>query len=171
MPRFLTGAGRLIDNVEWGADVLAAVSLVIMMLTISMDAIGRFFGAPLQGAYEFTEYYLMVIVAFAALSRSFRTGGQVRLEILDPWLSRIPARLAYRAVVLVSLLAFVLMLWITAPEAWTRIADRDTTFGLIQWPLYLSYVWVPLGVGLLCLRLAYELICPSEPHNDLDEAI
>lgn len=171
MPRLIEAFTVFVDRIERGADILAGVSLLAMMLLISADALGRLFGSPIQGAYEFTEYYLMVIVAFAALSRSYRTGGQVKLELLEPWLARVPGKAAYRAAVAASLIAFLILLWFSAGDAAHRIADRDTTFGVIQWPLYLSYVWLPIGVGLLSLRLIAELIRPSEIGHDLDEPI
>lgn len=165
----MNGVDRLIDRLERGMDVLAGISLLLMMLVISADALGRFFGSPVQGAYEFTAYYLMVIVAFGALPRSFRTGGQVKLDLLEPWLSRIPGRAAYRLVILLSLAAFLLLFWFSAGDAWRRISHRDTTFGVIQWPIYLSYVWLPIGVGILSLRLALEFVRPGEESVSIGE--
>jgi len=161
----------IVGQLERSADTLAGISLLAMMLLISADALGRLFGAPVQGAYEFTTYYLMVIAAFAALPRSYRTGGQVRLELLEPWLARIPGKAAYRGVVLVSLAAFLILLWFSGEEALRRIIDRDTTFGAIQWPLYLSYVWLPIGVGILVLRLALELVLPDGPGHEAEGEI
>lgn len=158
----MTAVRRLADRLERGGDILAGASLLLMMVVISADAIGRLFGSPVQGAYEFTSYYLMVIAGFAALSRSYTTGGQVRLELFEPWLERMPGRASYRGAVALSLVAFAILFWFTAEEAAERIIARDTTFGVIQLPLYLSYVWLPIGVGLLCLRLTVELIVPTE---------
>lgn len=162
---------RLVDWLERGADLLAGISLLLMMVLISADALGRLFGAPVQGAYEFTSYYLMVIAAFAALPRSYTTGGQVRLELLEPWLRKLPGHAAYRGVVALSLAAFLVLFWFTAEEATQRIVNRDTTFGVIQWPLYLSYVWLPIGVGLLCLRLVVELALPTVPAGETEEPL
>lgn len=162
---------RLVDRLERGADLLAGISLLAMMVLISADALGRLFGTPVQGAYEFTSYYLMVITAFAALPRSYATGGQVRLELLEPWLRRLPGQAAYRGVVALSLAAFLILFWFSGGEAWERIVARETTFGVIQWPLYLSYVWLPIGVGLLCLRLAVELIVPQVPAGETEEPL
>lgn len=167
MRRLVTVVRRLVDRLERGADILAGASLVLMMVLISADAIGRLFGTPVQGAYEFTSYYLMVIAAFTALSRSYTTGGQVRLELLEPYLERLPGRAAYRGAVALSLAAFAILFWFTAEEAAERIIARDTTFGVIQWPLYLSYVWLPVGVGLLCLRLMVELIAPTDRPGEV----
>ena len=159
----MTSIERLIDHLERAGDILAGIGLIAMMLGISADALGRLFGMPLQGAYEFTAYYLMVIVAFMALPRSYVTGGQVRLELLQPRLDRLPGKIAWRGIAFLSLIAFLILLWFSAEEAWRRIAERERTFGVIQWPLYLSYVWVPLGVLLLVARLGLEVIRPLEP--------
>ena len=140
---------------------MAAICLLTMMLTISADAIGRFMGSPLQGAYEFTELYLMVIVSFLPLARSVVTGGQVRMELLMPLLERVPGRAVYRLVNALTLAALLLILWTALPEALDQIAERETSYGLIQWPLYLSYVWFPIGVALLALRLLAEILTPS----------
>lgn len=160
-----------LERLERVADSVAAVCLLLMMVTISVDALGRFMGSPLQGAYEFSELYLMVIVAFLPLARSMVTGGQVRMELLVPILERIPGRLVYRATMLVTLCAFILLLWVTAPEALRKFAARETSFGLVQWPLYLSYVWLPVGIAILCARIVAEIIRPSDLSAHESEAI
>ena len=77
-------AGLILARLERFGDIIAAACLLVMMFTISTDALGRFMGSPLQGAYEFAELYMMVIVAFLPLARSVVTGGQVRMELLVP---------------------------------------------------------------------------------------
>lgn len=166
--------GRVLGRLERVGDAAAGLCLVVMMLTISTDALGRFMGAPLQGAYEFSELYLMVLIAFLPLARSVATGGQVRMELLAPVLERIPGRLVHRATMLVALAAFLMLLSVTVPEAAGKFATRETSFGLVQWPLYLSYVWAPIGVALLCVRLAFEVVHPSPlegAHAEGPEAI
>ncbi|WP_339948088.1 TRAP transporter small permease [uncultured Albimonas sp.] len=153
--------GRILDRVERAGDGVAALCLIVMMITISVDAIGRFMGAPLQGAYEFSELYLMVLIAFLPLARSLATGGQVRMELLAPVLERIPGRAVHRLTMALALGAFGMLLWVCVPEAAEKFAARETSFGLVQWPLYLSYVWAPVGIALLCVRLAYEVVAPS----------
>tara|TARA_R110001599_G_scaffold37386_2_gene116079 strand:- start:258 stop:758 length:501 start_codon:yes stop_codon:yes gene_type:complete len=156
-----------LERLERTGDILAALCLLIMMITISVDALGRFMGFPLQGAYELSELYLMVIVAFLPLARSVVTGGQVRMELLVPILEKVPGRLVYRLTTALALTAFLLLLWVAIPEALEKITAQETSYGLIQWPLYLSYVWLPIGITLLCLRLVAEIIRPAaaEAHG------
>lgn len=160
-----------LERFERIGDIMAAICLLLMMTMISIDALGRFIGAPLQGAYEFTELYMMVIVSFLPLARSVVTGGQVRMELLVPVLERVPGRAVYRLTMILALGSFMLLLWVAVPEALEKIEARETSFGLIQWPLYASYVWMPIGVSLLCLRLLSEIIRPSAVDSHMTEAI
>ncbi|GHF67473.1 TRAP transporter small permease [Seohaeicola zhoushanensis] len=157
----------ILERFERVGDVVAAACLLLMMGAISIDALGRFMGSPLQGAYEFSELYLMVIIAFLPLARSVVTGGQVRMELLLPVLEKVPGRAVYRATTALALAAFLLTLWVAVPEALDKIAERETSYGLVRWPLYMSYVWFPVGIVLLCLRLVAEIIRPApvKPHG------
>lgn len=161
----------LLDRLERFGDVVAALCLLVMMVAISTDALGRFMGSPLQGTYEFTELFMMVIVAFLPLARSVVTGGQVRMELLAPVLEKVPGRAVYRLTMILALASFLLLLWVAIPEALDQIEARETSFGLIQWPLYASYIWMPIGVALLCLRLLAEIIRPSAVDSHVTEAI
>lgn len=161
----------LLDRLERFGDVVAALCLLVMMVAISTDALGRFMGSPLQGTYEFTELFMMVIVAFLPLARSVVTGGQVRMELLAPVLEKVPGRAVYRLTMILALASFLLLLWVAIPEALDQIEARETSFGLIQWPLYASYIWMPIGVALLCLRLLAEIIRPSAVDSHVTEVI
>ena len=163
--------GLWLERLERIGDIAAALCLLVMMATISIDALGRFMGSPLQGTYEFTELYMMVIVAFLPLARSVVTGGQVRMELLVPVLEKVPGRAVYRLTMILALGSFLLLLWVAVPEALDNIEARETSFGLIQWPLYASYIWMPIGVSLLCLRLLSEIIRPSAVNSHVAEAI
>lgn len=140
---------------------VAQLSLVIMMFSISADALGRYvFNRPLQGSFEFTSLYLMVIVTFLAMPATYATGGMVRLDILKGPLSRLPWHLSERFNTFAGALVFGFIAWHAGHEAYEKFASRDTMFGVIQFPVYWSYVWVPLGCGLMALRLAHECVFP-----------
>jgi TRAP-type C4-dicarboxylate transport system permease small subunit len=55
--------------------------------------------------------------------------------------------------------------YFTATEAIERFRNLDTTFGAIQFPIYWSYVWVPLGCGLLSLRLITAALLGTARRN------
>lgn len=147
--------------------MIAQAAMCIMMLSISADALGRYlFNRPLQGSFEFTTLYLMVIVTFLGLPATYARGGHIRLDVLRPWLARIPGNPVERLNALLAAAVFGFLAWHSGGEAVGKFIDRDTTFGVIQFPLYWSYVWVPLGCGLLALRLAVEIVYPPAEHED-----
>lgn len=140
---------------------IAQLSLLVMMLSISADALGRYaFNRPLQGSFEFTSLYLMVIVTFLAMPASYSAGGMVRLDILSAPLSRIPWHLSERINTFAGAAVFGFIAWHSGHEALEKFISRDTTFGVIQFPMYWSYVWVPLGCGLMAIRLTHEFVFP-----------
>ncbi|WP_165978857.1 TRAP transporter small permease [Antarcticimicrobium luteum] len=152
---------------------IAQASLMVMMLSISADALGRYvFNSPLQGSFEFNSLYLMVIVTFLGMPASYARGGMVRLDVLTGVLSRIPWQLSERFNTLTGAAVFGFVAWHSGLEAIDKFASRDTTFGVIQFPVYWSYVWVPLGCGLMALRLAYEIVFPvvrAVRHEEVTE--
>lgn len=161
---------RLLHILELIFMRFAQLSLLIMMFSISADALGRYvFNRPLQGSFEFTSLYLMVIITFLAMPAAYATGGMVRLDVLKGPLSRIPWHLSERFNTFAGALVFGFVAWHAGHEAFEKFASRDTTFGVIQFPIYWSYVWVPLGCGLVALRLAYECIFPASGQVRLDE--
>lgn len=161
---------RLLHILELIFMRVAQLSLLIMMFSISADALGRYvFNRPLQGSFEFTSLYLMVIITFLAMPAAYATGGMVRLDVLKGPLSRIPWHLSERFNTFAGALVFGFVAWHAGHEAFEKFASRDTTFGVIQFPIYWSYVWVPLGCGLVALRLAYECIFPASGQVRLDE--
>lgn len=156
---------RILSAVEIACMSLALLTLFLIMMSITVDAFGRYFlNAPLKGQYEFTALYLMVILTFMGLSRTQSLGGHVAISVMEPILEKIPFRLVARAVSLASAIAFALVTWLTGEEALARIAARTTTFGAVQFPTYLSYCWVPLGTGILTLRLLHQAIWPLPPQ-------
>lgn len=140
---------------------VAMISVFIMMISISADAMSRYlFGSPITGQYEFTQYYLLVILIFMAFSRTYIIGGHIRIRILDPILQKIPFDFSERLNAILAALAFGVLTYVSAMEAVGKFVNQDKLFGAIQFPIYWSYVWVPLGCGLMTLRLAYDIIYP-----------
>lgn len=159
MPKILEKGLSALDRI---CLAVAQLAIFVMMLSITADALGRyFFNRPLQGSFEFTTLYLMVILTFLGLPATYASGGHIRLDVLRPWLMRIPGNPVERLNSLIAAGVFGFLAWYSGIEAISKFVERDATFGVIQFPLYWSYVWVPVGCGLLALRLAVEVIFPS----------
>lgn len=146
--------------------VLAGISLVLMMLAISADAAGRYlFDSPVQGAYELTGLYLMVMAVFLLLSANQAGGHHVRLDAAAGWLRRKLGPAYDRILALIALAAFAPLGWTVTEEGVERLLAQDVTFGPIAFPLYLSYIWVPIGVLALLFRLTLDVVQPEAPED------
>jgi TRAP-type C4-dicarboxylate transport system permease small subunit len=161
---------RILELFEKLFMAVAMISMFVMMLSISADALSRYLlGRPITGQYEFTQFYLLVILVFMALPRTYGIGGHIRLKLLDGYRRKIPFNLAERCNVMLAGIAFGAITYISGLEAIDKFANQDRLFGAVQFPIYWSYVWVPLGCGLMALRLIYEIVVPAQRHDDQRE--
>ncbi|MDF0596594.1 TRAP transporter small permease [Psychromarinibacter halotolerans] len=157
---------RILSAFETIAIIAAATALLLIMFSITIDAFGRYFlNSPLQGQYEFTSLYLMVILTFLGMPKIQALGGHIAVPLFQGLISSIPGRPVERIIFLMSAAAFSYITWMTGIEALEKIAHRTTTFGAIQFPTYLSYCWVPVGTALITLRLLFQSVWPPEPHT------
>lgn len=162
-PRFLALFEKLFMAV-------AMISIFVMMLSISADALGRYlFGSPITGQYEFTQFYLLVILVFMALPRTYVIGGHIRLNILDRYRRKIPFNLSERCNLALGGIVFGAIAYVSGLEAIDKFVHQDKLFGAVQFPIYWSYVWVPLGCGLMALRLIYEIFAPVQGQDSQQE--
>lgn len=146
-------------RVENALAALSLVSAFAMMLLVSADAVSRYlFNAPLQIQYEFTTYYLMVISILPALSWTYRLQGHVRVNLVELSMPT-GVRIAWRLIALgLSFVLFAAITWYSGAFAYEVWADGDALFGVIDWPVWMARIWVPLGTGVLAIRLAFDLI-------------
>lgn len=164
MPRMLENGLSFFDRAFL---IVAQGAIFLMMLSISADALGRYLlNRPLQGSFEFTSLYLMVILTFLGMPATYARGGHIRLDVLRPYLARIPGKPVERINALVAACVFGILTWYAGGEAISKFIERDTTFGIVQFPLYWSYVWVPLGCGALTLRLLVEVVFPPREGDE-----
>ena len=161
---------RILEQFEKLFMAVAMISMFVMMLSISADALSRYlFGSPITGQYEFTQFYLLVILVFMALPHTYGIGGHIRLKLLDGYRRRLPFNISERCNVMLAGIAFGAIAYISGLEAIDKFANQDRLFGAIQFPIYWSYVWVPLGSGLMALRLIYEIFVPGQRRESQRE--
>lgn len=147
------------EKLEKAVFWLGLTAIFLMMLSITSDTIARYvFRHAIDGAFEFTQNYLMVGAVFLSMSYTYKVNGHIRLELFNKLLpQRIKGILFYPNTVL-PMMFFALIAyegWLKTWEAWV---GNESLVGVVSWPTYLSYVWIPLGAGIMVLRLLLELI-------------
>ena len=101
---------------------LAVIAAGAMMLLTSADASARYlFNAPIVGAYEITEKYLMPATVFLGFSWAYRGGVFIRVTFLvDRFPSALKRACDYVAWS-ISLACCGLFAWATARQAYSEI--------------------------------------------------
>ncbi|TQR12279.1 TRAP transporter small permease [Psychrobacillus soli] len=133
---------------------LSQIALVIMMTLTTFDALSRhFFSKSITGAYEVTEMYLMVMLVFLSMSYVQKVDGHIRLDIIFERLSK---RVQDILNIIFYLLAAAMMFFIGYQGfnmTLTAMQNNLIASGLINFPLWLSYIWIPIGSFLIMIRL------------------
>lgn len=149
------------DSIEKGFEKLevlclrlSQIALVIMMVLTTLDALSRhLFSKSITGAYEVTEMYLMVMLVFLSMSYVQKVDGHIRLDIIFERLSK---RVQDVLNIVFYLLAAAMMFFIGYQGfnmTVTALQNNLIASGLINFPLWLSYIWIPIGSFLIMIRL------------------
>lgn len=143
--------------------IIAGIAIVAAMLLVSADALLRYiFAAPLAFQLHVSEFYLLPASLTMALAWGYRTGGTIQIRLLiaalPDWLVGPLTRVG-----LVAGSAYMGYLawrgWLIFLGAFQR---NEVVMGVVDWPVSLSWIWIPLGCGLLALRLLMDAVAPEQ---------
>lgn len=128
-----------------------------MVITVA-DVVARYaFRRHIAGSYEYVAL-LFVYLIFFGLAYAQRQDAHITFGILYDRLPR-KARLFTEGVVLViSFILFSALTWYTAKSAWVNYLLGDTMLGAVQVVTWPSRVGVPVGCGVLALRLLVQIV-------------
>lgn len=158
---------RVVTGLERLTIIIAGIAMFLMMIGISFDAFGRYlFNTPVPGNYEATQWYLLPAFVFLSMSANYASGAHVALDVLTPFFGKLLGLNHLRLIALITLIAVLPLGWYTGLEAIHKFQTLETTLGMIAWPKYWSYVWLPAGIVLFCARLTCEIIQPTT-HLDI----
>lgn len=153
----IAAADRVLQHIENVLMVFGGGAIALAMVLVSADAFSRHvFSNPLTFQYTLTESFLMVMAFSLGLPWGYRTGGRIRILLL---LTAVPApvRLWVMRVGNVAAAIYLSVLaWQTFGKAETAFSRNDLIMGVIDWPVGWSWVWMPVGLGFLVLRLLVD---------------
>lgn len=144
--------------------IVAIVALVFAQVClnladkIAVAATGSGVGLTIPSYADFTGFFLAAST-FLALAYALRTGGHIRVTLVT---NRLPDRIRRGVEIAVALLALAMsgyatwymgLLWLESLE----FGDRSS--GMVSVPLWLPQTPVVLGLAILAIALADELIC------------
>ncbi len=132
--------------------------LSIMLIMVADVSLRYFANEPLAWAYDLIAQYLMVAVFFFSLSTTQREGENIRVDVL---VRVMPTRL-HHALCCIGFIASTIMLLIIAYEGGhkTLVAWRagEVLAGVVAWPTWVANIMVPIGAGMLAVRLSISTV-------------
>jgi TRAP-type C4-dicarboxylate transport system permease small subunit len=151
---------RALTAGERFASALAAVALFLIMAIVASDVALRYlFNRPWGWSYDFISLYVMVGLFFLALSRTFAVNGHVSVDLLHHYLTPSTRRWCELVICLLSAGLFALVTQAGAIRAWQSYVDNDILAGGLAWPSWPSAALMPLGAGMITLRLSLSMVC------------
>jgi TRAP-type C4-dicarboxylate transport system permease small subunit len=145
---------QLQARLERGCSFAAAVALFVMMLIVTLDVGLRYFAnEPLTWSHDFVSLYLTISLFFLALARTMAEEGHIRVDLLHKYMS---ARTIRVFEIVNSLLAaglFALIGVLGYLQTLTQYEGSEVIASSVNWPTWMSTVFVPIGAGLMTLRL------------------
>lgn len=148
------------------------LALAGMMFLTTADVVGRyFFNAPVLGAFEMTEY-LMLIVIFSFLAFAQSEKAHITVDIFFDRLPRKLARWINRANHLVCLAMMLLVTWMGIMQA-IDLKNNGEISTLLKVPDYPFAGFLVLGCAVLSLEFFIDLIAPESdaPYGNEQEIL
>ena len=138
--------------------LFGTLGMLAAMLVGVADVVGtEFFGRPVLGTLEFTES-TMVLVVFGALAYAQERRAHIRVELLYSHVGPRGKSFMEAVTHIVAFLFFALMGWQGYAELLYSWEIMESTMGSVRFPLYPARSLLLLGVALLLLRLAIDIV-------------
>lgn len=154
----LTRLDRLLSGLERGMLVAAGGLMLAMMSIVVSDVVLRYaFHRPLSWAYDVISLYLMGGAFFLSLSSAYASQHQVGVDLLVRRFGPDGRRVFEIVTCLVALPLFLALAWVGGVRAVSAVLNGDAMVGPIAWPTWISASAVPIGAGVLILRLLLRL--------------
>lgn len=139
------------DSLYLASGYAAGLCIILIMLIILAQIVGRMFGFIVPSAEDFSGYCLAG-ATFLGLAYTFRTGGHIRVTLLIHRLPPLLGRVVEACVLLLALGLTSFMTFYSVHLIWESYVFNDVSYGYIPIPLWIPQI--PLGVGSLALNLA-----------------
>lgn len=149
----------IIGRISYIGVYISGVLAVIMCFLAFYGVLRRYaFNRPEPYSYELSTIFLLVGVVLA-LPYIQRVGRHLRVDILaNTFPGIIQAILLDLLAPLLALFYLVPMTWKSWENAWYSLQVGERSFSAWAPPYFPIKVWIPIGIGLLCLVLLSQLI-------------
>ncbi|MDD2499010.1 MAG: TRAP transporter small permease [Desulfitobacteriaceae bacterium] len=150
---------KTMDKIDRIFSAIGMICLFAIMVVVSVDGLGRsLFDSPITGAYVLVEKYLMVAMIFPVIGFTWAKKGHIGVNIFYDKMPKWVQNIAYLITILFGLSLFALIGFTGYETTIKALVGNQVTSGLIRWPLWLAYIWMPIGCAVFCARLIIEFV-------------
>lgn len=147
-----------LSQLALGLLLLGTVGMIASMFIGVADVIGtKFFDHPVLGTLEFTES-TMVLIVFGALAYTQERRGHIRVELLYNHVGPRGQSCMEAVTHIVAFIFFAILAWQAVGELQYSWEMKEATMGSVRFPLYPARFLLLLGVLLLLVRLALDVV-------------
>ena len=162
--RVLAAVSRGCDRVEWVTVRLAALALTAMVALTTGDALARYFlSAPIEGAMELSNEFLMPTLVYFAISYVYKLGGHVRVSIFSDLLAPSVQRVLLRISDALTVLLFAAITWGIVSRTISSYLMNEYSSSPLGYHLAPSYAIVAVGSFLMTLRTLVATVTGQHP--------
>lgn len=143
-------------RLESASVLLAAVSLLVMMVLITVNAFSRYFlREGIYGTHEVITLYLMGMIVWFSMARTEHANRHVQIDLFARRLPYAVQRVLRTFSLVLSALTVSIILYAT----WGRLLSNwgNTMVGAIPFPLGVSWLVIVIGAALLLLRFLVKV--------------
>jgi TRAP-type C4-dicarboxylate transport system permease small subunit len=138
--------------------LVAAISSFLIMILVVANIFGRyFFNSPITGAFEVTESLLVVSIMLALATTQYHD-GHIRVTILTRRMPRVWAHFAKVCTLAISIVFFMWCGYASWKFAYESYSFNEQEWGTITFPLYPFKFVVFVGIVLLAVQFAFDMI-------------
>ena len=137
------------------------MAMFLTMAIVGSEVIARYFlNAPLAWAFDVLTLYVMPAIFFFGLPGSYSKGAHIAVDILVQRLPPVPVALTTLLCRLGGIVLFACLLYFGFGLTIESYRTGDTKTGVLTFLVWPSAMLVPLGCGLVLLRMLSQL--PSD---------
>ncbi len=152
----------ILESVSKYVSIVAVVTVSIavgwLVLAITLSVMSRYFwGEPILLVDEMSRYALIAIV-FIGLARCQRADKHIKIRIVTQLLTKERQNQVALATKIMTVLFLGWFVWITSTYVHRLYTNEVASLTLLETPLWIPYLVVPVGFSLLTLELLLEVI-------------
>ena len=134
-----------------------AIGVILMALNTIANVISRFvFNHSIIFAEELNSIFIL-LVTFAGIGYAARHGRHIRMSAISDALPK-PARKVLMIAVTAITAALLLILAWYAVQYIISLHAKGRVYPALGIPVYISYLWVPIGLGVTGIQYALTFI-------------